>query len=397
MSQRPQFLFVTCQVGAELALKGELARRWPDFHLAFSRPGFLTFKLPADHKLLADFNLESVFARAYGFSLGGVTGDSPDELARAVWGLYEGRPFRRLHVWSRDTAAPGEHGFEPGPTPESAVAWEAILRGCPRPEELGEGGRDPRQPARRGDFVLDCILVDPGRWWVGYHRAGDPPSCWSGGSPPLELPKEAVSRAWLKVEEGLLWSQLPIPQGARVAELGSAPGGASQALLSRGLIVLGIDPAEMHPTVLAHPNFTHVRRRSTQVRRREFRKIRWLLSDMNVAPNYTLDALETIVTHPEVNVRGILATLKLPDWQLADRVPDYLDRVRSWGFNVVQARQLLHNRQEICFAGLMRPFVRKAVRRRGNRPSHKTEGEAGGDISSRKTGQPREDGPARGP
>ena len=38
---------------------------------------------------------------------------------------------------------------------------------------------------------------------------------------------------------------------------------------------------------------------------------------MNVAPRYTLDAVEAIVTHPEVNIRGLLLTLKLPDWDLA--------------------------------------------------------------------------------
>ena len=175
----------------------------------------------------------------------------------------------------------------------------------------------------------------------------------------LEMPPEAVSRAWLKMEEALRWSQLPIPRGARVAEIGSAPGGASQALLARGLIVTGIDPAEMAPAVLNHPHFTHLRRRSTQVRRREFRKIRWLTADMNVAPNYTLDAVEAIVTHAEVSIRGLLLTLKLPDWGLAGRVPEYLDRIRGWGYNVVRARQLQHNRREICVAALQKPFRRK--------------------------------------
>jgi hypothetical protein len=99
------------------------------------------------------------------------------------------------------------------------------------------------------------------------------------------------------------------------------------------------------------------------VRRRDLRKVRWLLSDMNVAPSYTLDALESMVTHREVNVRGILATLKLTEWRLAQQVGDYLARVRSWGFNIVRARQLRHNRQEVCFAALQKPFIRKPYRR----------------------------------
>jgi len=359
MPERPHFLFVTCQVGAATTVKEELSRRWPEFRFAFSRPGFLTFKLPENHELPADFDLQSVFARAYGFSLGKVTGQDTAELAQSAWRLYGGRPCRRIHVWQRDTAEPGQRGFEPSITPAAVEAHAALRQACPRPEMLAAGADDPNQPARRGEFVLDCVLVAPGEWWIGYHRASAVPSRWPGGIIPLELPPDAVSRAWLKMEEALRWADLPIPPGARVAEIGSAPGGASQALLGRGLLVTGIDPAEMHPTVLAHPHFTHIRRRSTQVRRREFRKIRWLTVDMNVAPNYTLEAVEQIVTHPEVSIRGMLLTLKLLEWKLAARVPEYLDRIRSWGYNLVCARQLTHNRQEICVAALQKPFRRK--------------------------------------
>jgi 23S rRNA (cytidine2498-2'-O)-methyltransferase len=125
------------------------------------------------------------------------------------------------------------------------------------------------------------------------------------------------------------------------------------------MMVTGIDPAEMAPVVLEHPHFTHIRRRSTQVRRREFRKIRWLTADMNVAPEYTLAAVEAIVTHPQTNIRGLLLTLKLPDWKLAARLPEYLERVGSWGYNVVRARQLQYNRREVCLAALQQPFRRK--------------------------------------
>ena len=77
---------------------------------------------------------------------------------------------------------------------------------------------------------------------------------------------------------------------------------------------------------------------------------------MNVAPNYTLDALEELVARDDVAARGLLFTLKLFDWKLADHIPEYLARVKSWGFNVVKARQLLFNRQEIMVAALKKPF-----------------------------------------
>jgi len=348
----PDFLFVTCQTGAGGAVKKELAKRWPEFRLAFSRAGFLTFKLPPDNRLADDFDLESTFARAYGFSLGKVLGQTPEELATAVWELCRGRSIQRIHVWNKDRTAPGNHGFEPSITAEALDLHQRLLRQCPSGSRLADGADDPVQPARVGEQVLDCVIVAPDQWWIGYHRARLVPSQYPGGMMSLELPADAVSRAWLKMEEALRWSQLPIPRGARVAEIGSAPGGASQALLARGLIVTGIDPAEMAPAVFNHPNFTHIRRRSMQVRRREFRKIRWLTADMNVTPNYTLDAVEAITTYPEVDLQGLLLTLKPPQWELAGLVPEYLDRIRSWGYNVVRARQLQHNRREICVAAL---------------------------------------------
>ena len=41
----PEFVFATCQFGAEAALKDEIARDVPALRFAYSRPGFLTFKL----------------------------------------------------------------------------------------------------------------------------------------------------------------------------------------------------------------------------------------------------------------------------------------------------------------------------------------------------------------
>lgn len=384
MTDRPRFLFITCQVGAERAVKAEMARNLPVARPAYARPGFLTFKLPERHFLPSAFDLHLVFARAAGFALGGVGGSDPEALAHKVWELAGGRIIQRVHVWERDRAAPSEHGFEPGLTLLAAEVARWLVAACPQPEMLAPQAADPTVPARRGDTVLDCILIEPEHWWVGFHQAHSIESRWCGGMLPLEMPPHAVSRAWLKMEEALRWSQLPIPKGARCAELGASPGGATQALLDRGLHVLGIDPAEMHPSVLAHPNFTHIRKRVQQVRRREFRKVRWLVCDMNVAPQYALDAVEAIVTHPLVSVRGMLLTLKLFEWHLADDIPQYLERVRRWGYNIVRARQLQHNRQEFCVAALQKPFVRKPPLLKG--PKRKRRSSAARKVPANQAG-----------
>lgn len=360
MPDWPRFVFVTSQVGAEQALIAEVGRCCPGWVPAFRRPGFVTFKAPPDWQSEGvGWEFSPVFGLATGLSYGGVKGATAEELARQWWNSAGPLPFHRVHVWQRETEPRRDDVPLPAQSPLAQSAREALQRTCPCLPPVGLAAFDPHEPAAFGDLVLDCIVLEENHWWLGYHRARGPASRYPGGIFPLQLPERAVSRAWLKMEEALRWSGLPIPAGARCAELGSAPGGASQALLDRGMVVLGIDPAEMHPIVLEHPRFTHLRRRSTQTPRRVFRKVRWLFSDMNVAPNYTLTAVETIVTHPEVNIRGMILTLKLPEWRMAEAIPDWLRRIRSWGYNEIEARQLYYNRQEICVAALQRPFRRK--------------------------------------
>jgi len=353
----PRFLFVVCQAGAERALKSEMARQWPDFRFAFSRPGFVTFRLPEDHGLRDDFDLQSVFARTYGFSLGKIDGRFAEQNARSLWSMAADREVDHVHVWQRDAGLPGERGFEPGVTPLTTEIGRIIAD--LRPPAMSDRSLPVNLVARAGDHVLDCILVEPDRWWVGYHQAATLPTRWPGGTPKIDLPPHAVSRAYLKMREALLWSHFPMSAGDHCVEIGSSPGGSCQALLDRGLMVTGIDPADMDEALLAESNFTHVKARGADLKRREFRGVKWLTADSNVAPKHTLDTVENIVTNRQVHVRGMLLTLKLPDWKLADSVPEYIERIRSWGYQYVRARQLAHNRQEICIAALRRRQMRR--------------------------------------
>lgn len=361
------FVFLCCQVGAERALKAELAHSRPDWRIAFSRPGFLTFKTPLDNLLQAnsgvlqaDLGPMPIFARAWGASLGKVTGQSAADLAAAAWQKIGDWPWDRLHVWQRDERPTGDHGFEPSATPLAETALAAIRAAAP-------AGLDPvrlMSAAEHGQLVLDCAIVEPGEWWLGAHRVSDPVGAWPGGTPTIALPPDAVSRAYLKMAEALAWSQLPIEPGQQWAELGCAPGGASQALLERGLNVLGIDPAMVDERLLAEPRFTHLQMRSADPPRKLFRDVTWLSADLNVAPQYTLDAVEGIVVNARTDIRGLILTLKLLDWELAAEIPAYLERVRSWGFGSVRARQLAFNRREICVAAERESGRRPAARRK---------------------------------
>lgn len=99
----PEFPVCHLPTRAAPGIKHELALNWPDFRFAYSPPGFLTFKLPAGHQLREDFDLRSVFARAYGFCLAKIAATDPAEAARQVWQVAAELAIERLHVWQRGT------------------------------------------------------------------------------------------------------------------------------------------------------------------------------------------------------------------------------------------------------------------------------------------------------
>jgi len=345
MSRR--FVFTVCQPGAEAALKQEVARHHADWRFAFSRPGFVTFRLPN----AASPEPRSTFARTWGISLGKIRRDDEGERASEAWQLIDAHaepaPPRHLHVYARERVLPGDLGFDAAVAAQERSVGERLLA-------LRPGGLALNEVAARGEHVLDCVLVEPNEWWLGRHVAASPETRWPGGAPLLAVPPDMISRAYLKLNEALAWSELPVHAGDAVVEIGSAPGGAAQALLERGCTVTGIDPAEMDSRVLADPRFTHLRARAKDVKRSAFAGFRWLVSDANVAPNYTLDTVEAIVTHPGVTIEGLVLTIKLTNAAYAAKLPQYVERIRGFGYANVRARQLAYNRQEVCVVATAR-------------------------------------------
>lgn len=337
-----RFVFVASQSGAERALKNEIAREHPELKFAFSRPGFVTFRSSED--LADDFVLRTVFARTWGFSLGKVKGSEDSQLARDAWRLIgkqlPDEPIRHVHVWQRDRALPGDQGYEVSDD-ELARSLGVLL------SENRPATSKPRI-VHSAAAIGDVVLVERDEWWLGWHRASTPEARWPGGVPPIALPPRMISRAYLKIVEALEWSGLPIQAGDRCVEIGSSPGGSCLALLERGLLVTGIDPAAMDAEVLAHPNFTHLRAIAKNVRRSVFRECRWLVMDANVAPNYTLDTLDGVLAQGGARPEGLVLTLKLTDPALAAELPAIAERIRRYGYRRVRMRQLAYNRQEIC-------------------------------------------------
>ncbi|NND99458.1 MAG: SAM-dependent methyltransferase, partial [Pirellulaceae bacterium] len=208
----------------------------------------------------------------------------------------------------------------------------------------------PNRIAQPGETVLDVVLVEPSHWFFGTHQADTWPSRWPGGVQPIRPANEPVSRAYYKAAEAITWSGFDLQRGDLAIEIGSAPGGACGRLLELGLRVIGIDPAEMDPRIAEHPKFRHLRARAGDLPRREFRGAKWLLVDSNVKPNKTLVTVGNIVTNRQSTIEGMLLTLKLGDYEAADSIDQWTDKIQSWNPKEIQIRQLARNKCEVCFA-----------------------------------------------
>jgi 23S rRNA (cytidine2498-2'-O)-methyltransferase len=344
------FVYTVCQVGAEKALKEEMARIQPELRFAFSRPGFVTFKMPEGKPADGAWNPGSVFARSYGVSLGKGT-DITNQL-HALHG-HAGSKLR-LHVWERDQHLPGDEppDFEQGP---AAEALEARLR-REYPGVFLDGAQ-----AHEGETVFDVVLIEresadhPAEIWWGWHMHTKGRSPFPGARPPLVQPPEAPSRAWLKLEEMNHWLGGPLRAGDIAVEVGSAPGGMTHAMLERGLKVVGIDPGRMDERVMAHPRFIHIAEPVNAVLRERLPdEIDWILLDMNVKPDISLFAIDRLVSRVGDELLGVLLTVKLNDWKYAREIPSMVRHVQAMGLKHVRAAQLASHRREIAIGGLTR-------------------------------------------
>jgi len=349
---------MTCQCGVERFLKQEIIERYHDLRTAFSKPGFVTFKATPEWDAQRVSEIRSVFARYKGISFGRMPYLREEPMLKmageSAWMVTMDRPrdlrVNRIHVFPRDHTVPGNFGFEPHIDDYCRKIHNTIYLHCPFREKLAAGADDPLCPAERKETVLDIIPVSGIDWYIGFHIANDWRSCQPGGIVDLQQPIDMISRAFFKFEEGLRWSGFPVPAGSHWLDIGAAPGGASQALLARGAEVIGVDPAEISPDLMNHPNFCHLRGRLNQLKRSLFRKIRWVITDMNVAPKYTLDVLEELNLRRDINIRGLLFTLKLVKWDLVADIPKYVQRIKSWGYTKIAIAQMQFNRQEIMVA-----------------------------------------------
>jgi len=290
--------------GFEARLKAEAADHAPDLRPSFSRPGFVTFKATKPRPVP-----RFTFSRVSGQFL---AKGSRQEMEAAVIAEGAGRTV---------------HRFSPA-------------------EGKGEGAEAPV-----GAEVLDVVSLGPEEFWWGVRKV----EVWgwgvAGGVPGLILPENAPSRAWLKLEEMLLWSHWSPGPNTVALELGSAPGGASWALLNRGVTVVGVDVAPMASLCLENPRYSHRALSVRDLRKKDLpSSLEVLFCDLGLKP---VEAVPQIRHLCQIfpSITRVYYTLKMGEGQTTADLDGWREAFRKMGFRV-RSTHLPSNRMEILVVGV---------------------------------------------
>lgn len=339
------FRFTTCRAGSETALKRDIAAHFAgELTPAFMKPQFITWKLR--HADFVPPRSLSHFARVSGLSIG-LCKSLPELVEQAS--QYAGRRPVRLHVFPRVTEEDGV----------PAAEWQrvdALTADITRALQQAGVALETRQPFATGDLVLDVIVgeTEDEPLFLGCHEHQPGMHTQPGGLPRISLPEDVPSRAWLKLEQALAWRgwDKMDARGHTTLDLGCAPGGATYAMLQRGMNVLGIDTGEMDPRVdkaaqEQRVRYEHWRVPVGRVHLEDLpQNIALLLCDINLSPPQVIPEIRRIQS--AVQARRMILTLKLNSPALEDRAHEFIEAIRSFAPHPVFATQLAGNRREIC-------------------------------------------------
>lgn len=336
-----------CQIGSEAALKEEVEFAEEPTGLlrpSFMKPGFVTFK--ADHPyFLQDLkDIELTFARVVALQIDKSKVDPKIEIIQQIPSKLQALLHAGdvIHVGHRDGK------IESSPFAAfSVISTQGELK-----TQLVES-----RALSRGTRVFTGVQVSETEVWWGVHIHRDGCFFYPLGVYPHAVPEEVPSRAWLKIEEAIQWQGVSLRAGDMAVEVGSAPGGATWALLKRGLNVVGIDPAEMDADLLKLKearNFQHIRQPVAEVLREDLpERVDWLLLDMNIAPQAALASVFRLGRRMRSTLKGVFFTMKLNEWRFGKELPEFREAIRQeLGFRHVQTKQLSSNGQEVLLVAL---------------------------------------------
>ncbi len=199
--------------------------------------------------------------------------------------------------------------------------------------------------------IVSALIVGD-RLLMGISDAAANISTWPGGERRFQEVDGQISRAEFKLLEALEAFGVALPASGVALDMGAAPGGWTRVLLEKGLSVVAVDPAKLHPSLVRHERVTHVRARIEE-RLSGAAPADVIVNDMRIDPRQsTAIMLQASSLLPPGG--PAVMTLKLPDGGVTDRA--LLATVRAGlkrlepAYLVLGARRLFHNRSEVTVA-----------------------------------------------
>ena len=291
-----QYFFALVNPEVEQLFKYEMKLKYADFKLAYSRTGFFTFKANTSRKF------DPVFARLSGICLGKV---SIKDLKAPFW------------AWKRTAELELEQELHQ----ISENTWFKI-----------------------GETARLVMKIGTDEFWLGEYILEDH-HLQTPGEETFLSDVDCPSRAYYKIAEASESLDINFSKNARILELGSAPGGASQFLLEQGCQVLGVDPAAMDEKILAHPHFVHIKRPFATLTENMFKEgVEWIVSDINLPP--TVIVKEVLRLNEFLKPKGLLLTLKINQDKHLLYLGDIIQTVERAGFNT-EIKYLPSHRKEV--------------------------------------------------
>jgi 23S rRNA (cytidine2498-2'-O)-methyltransferase len=179
----------------------------------------------------------------------------------------------------------------------------------------------------------------------GSNGAANALTDWPGGRVRLAKPKGQISRAEFKLEELFRTDAVTLPDGGTALDLGASPGGWSRILLERGFEVWAVDPGDLDTHLSNRQGLHHVKTTAGPFLAENRERFDLVVNDMRMAPVLSASVMNSAAGHLVPHGLGIM-TVKLQPTN-PPHVVDETFRMLSRAWEIVFARQLHHNRNEI--------------------------------------------------
>jgi 23S rRNA (cytidine2498-2'-O)-methyltransferase len=208
-------------------------------------------------------------------------------------------------------------------------------------------------PRRGEDLLLQIYASGADDLWFSVASVQEGVAVYEGGFQRMKSLRGAPSRSASKLEEALsVMGEHPQP-GHRAVDLGAAPGGWSFVLARHGAVVSAVDHA-----ALDQKAFKGLKGRVEHVKANGLNympdaPVDWMVCDMVMGAKSTLDVVKN--WHKMGLMDRFVVNVKLPKDRPWPQVAETLALIEGFGWHLVRARHLIHDRSEITIIGRKLP------------------------------------------